>query len=58
MPVRRQRYYFARTVIHIVPLAERFARWYVAWRQDFADLAWGDLFRFGLGGRRAPGPGD
>ena len=38
----RQRYYFAQTVTHIVPLAGTdpwFARWYAAWQRDFADLA-------------------
>ncbi len=38
----RQRYYFAQTVTHIVPLAAKdpwFARWYAAWQRDFADLA-------------------
>ncbi len=37
----RQRYYFAQTVTHIVPLAAAdpwFARWYAAWQRDFADL--------------------
>ncbi len=37
----RQRYYFAQTVTHIVPLADGdpwFARWFAAWQQDFADL--------------------
>ena len=38
----RQRYYFAQTVTHIVPLAGMdpwFVQWYAAWQRDFADLA-------------------
>ncbi len=37
----RQRYYFAQTVTHIVPLAGGdpwFSRWYAAWQRDCADL--------------------
>jgi guanosine-3',5'-bis(diphosphate) 3'-pyrophosphohydrolase len=42
LPLDRQRYYYAQTVAHIVPLASTepwFALWYARWQENFADLA-------------------